>query len=445
MTNTLIQNVDIITLDSRNAILTDAALAIEGRTLRAVGEVPPDWAADAIIDGRDMVALPAFFNAHTHAAMTLERGWAEDIPFERWLNEKIWVAESALEEQDVYWGAALAAAEMIRAGIVGFADHYFWMDQVARVVEESGMKALLAWCYFGIGAEHELGQKTFEQTSAFVEQWNNAADGRIRTTMGPHSPYMDPPAVLERFAQEAHRLGVGVHLHLSESDEQMHNSLARWGKTPVEFVNSLGLFDLPAPALVAHCNVVTENDLALLAEKGVWVAHTPKTYQKLGMKMPPLLPMLERGVRVALGTDGPASNNNLNMMESMRVAGLYQKFATGDPAVLPCMQLLELATQAPAAAMGLTSGALQAGRPADVMLVKTTAPHWIPRHDLAAGLIYAAQPDDVAYVWCDGRLLYRNGEYLTLDIERIRREAEQRAFRMVGRPMRSMRNYPPGT
>lgn len=158
-----------------------------------------------------------------------------------------------------------------------------------------------------------------------------------------------------------------------------------------------------------------------------------------------LVAMLERGVRVTLGTDGPASNNDLNMMESMRVAGLYQKFATGDPAVLPRMQLLKLATQAPAAALGFAGGALEAGRPADVILVKTTAPHRIPRHDLAAGLIYAAQPADVAYVWCDGRLLYRNGEYLTLDIERIRREAEQRAFRMVGRPMRSMRNYPAGT
>jgi len=190
---TLITNVTAITLDEEDCILHDAEIAIEDKNIVAVGQAPPEFAPDEVIDGREMVALPALFNAHTHAGMTLERGWAEDLPFERWLNEKIWVAESTLEEEDVYWGAALAAAEMIRAGIVGFADHYFWMDHVARAVQESGMKALLAWCHFGIGTEHELGGKTFEETVAFVEQWKGAAEGRIRTVVGPHSSYMDPP------------------------------------------------------------------------------------------------------------------------------------------------------------------------------------------------------------------------------------------------------------
>ncbi len=203
------------------------------------------------------MALPAFFNAHTHAAMTLERGWAEDLPFERWLNERIWVAESALEEEDVYWGAALAAAEMLRAGIVGFADHYFWMDQVAQVVESSGMKANLAWCHFGLPPEQELGRKTFEDTVAFVERWDQGAGGRILASMGPHSPYMDSPAVLRRFADEAQRLGVGAHLHLSESSEQVRDSLARYGLTPVAQVASTGLFDLPRPALAGSLQRLT--------------------------------------------------------------------------------------------------------------------------------------------------------------------------------------------
>jgi 5-methylthioadenosine/S-adenosylhomocysteine deaminase len=319
--------------------------------------------------------------------MTLERGWAEDLAFERWLNEKIWVAESALEEEDVYWGAALACCEMIRAGLVGFGDHYFWQDETARAVEESGMKALLAWCHFGIGTEHELGQKTFEETVAFVERWKGAANGRIRTT--------------------------------------------------------LGLLDLPEPALVAHCNVVTEEDLALLAEKGTWVAHTPKTYQKLAMEMPPVARMLAHGVNLALGTDGPASNSDLNMLEVMRITGLAQKDNQKNPEAMPCTLLLRLATQAPAAALGFTeSGVLAPGRPADLILIDTTAAHWIPRHNLAAGIVYTAHPGDVAYVWCDGQLLYRRGEYLTLDVERIRYEAERRAFRMVGKPMESVREYP---
>jgi 5-methylthioadenosine/S-adenosylhomocysteine deaminase len=439
---TLIRDVTAITLDEEDRILHDAEIAIEGRDILAVGQAPPGFDPDDIVEGRELVALPAFFNAHTHAAMTLERGWAEDLAFERWLNEKIWVAESALEEEDVYWGAALACCEMIRAGIVGFGDHYFWQDETARAVEESGMKALLAWCHFGIGTEHELGQKAFEDTVAFVERWKGAADGRIRTTMGPHSVYMDPPDVLRRFVEEAHRAGVGAHFHLSESHEQVQNSIAHYGLTPVAHAASLGLLDLPEPALVAHCNVVTEDDLALLAEGGTWVAHTPKTYQKLAMEMPPVVEMLERGVHVALGTDGPASNSDLNMLEVMRVTGLFQKGARRDPEAMPRTLLLRLATQAPAAALGFgRSGVLAPGRPADLILLDTTAAHWIPRHDLMAGVVYAAHPGDVACVWADGRLLYRRGEYLTLDVERIRWEAERRAFRMVGRPMRQVRAY----
>jgi len=439
---TLIRNVTAITLDGDDHVLRDAEIAVEGQNILAVGQAPPGFAAEEVIDGREHLALPALFNAHTHAAMTLERGWAEDLAFERWLNEKIWVAESALEEEDVYWGAALACCEMIRGGAVGFADHYFWMDQVARAVEESGMKALLAWCHFGIGTEHELGQKTFEETVAFVERWKGAGEGRIRTTMGPHSLYMDPPDVLQQFVEEAHRVEVGAHFHLSESQEQLENSVARYGVTPVAHAASLGLLDLPAPTLVAHCNAVTEEDLALLAEKGTWVAHTPKTYQKLAMEMPPVGAMLTHGVNVALGTDGPASNSDLNMLEVMRITGLSQKDVQGNPEAMPRALLLRLATQAPAGAMGFDrSGVLEPGRPADLILIDTTAAHWIPRHDLAAGVVYAAHPGDVAYVWCDGQLLYRQGEYLTLDVEHIRWEAERRAFRMVGTPMRQLRAY----
>jgi len=439
---TLIRNATILTLDEEDRILPEGDLALEDSHITAVGKVPESFVPDEIIDGREMVALPAFFNAHAHAPMTLDRGWAEDLPFERWLNEKIWVAESALEEEDVRWGAALAAAEMIGSGMVGFADHYFWMDQVAGVVEASGMKALLAWCHFGIGTDKEVGQVPFEETVAFAARWKNRADGRIHPPMGPHSPYMVPREGRARCAEEAQRIGVGAHFHLSESDEQVANSLARHGQTPPAYVAGLGLLDLPGPTLVAHCNAATEEDLDLLAAKGTHVAHTPKTYQKLGMSMPDLKRMLEKGIHVALGTDGPASNSDFNMLEVMRITGLYQKGLRRDPEALPRMQLLRLATQAPAAALGFPeSGTLAAGRPADLILLDTTAPHWIPRHDLAAGVVYTAHPSDVAYVWCDGKLLYRKGEYLTLDIDRIRWEAERRAFRMVGQPMTSMRAY----
>ncbi|MFO7742872.1 MAG: amidohydrolase, partial [Anaerolineae bacterium] len=388
----------------------------------------------------ELVAVPGFFNAHCHAAMTLERGWAEDLPFDRWLNEKIWVAESALQEEDVYWGAALACCEMIRAGVVAFADHYFWMDQVARAVEEAGMKAHLAWCQFGTGAEQEVGGATLEDTMGFVRNWHGAAEGRIRCAMGPHSPYMCPPDFLRRVVDAAKELGVGIHLHVAESQEQMDNSLEAHGSSPVAHLQSLSVFDVPT--LAAHCIAVNDEDVAILADEGIHVAHTPKTYLKLAMGVAPLPAFLESDVHVALGTDGPASNNDLSMLEVMRIAGLHHKNALGKPEALPRTTLLRLATQAGAQAMGFEgSGVLAPGRPADVVLLDTQAPHWFPRHDVAAGVVYAAHPSDVTHVFVNGEMILRDGELLTLDEERIRYEAERRAFRMVGAPMEQVRAY----
>ena len=437
---TLIENVTAITLDEDDSLLRDAAIALEDAEIVAVGQAPSDFAPDETIDGRERVALPGFFNAHCHAAMTLERGWAEDLPFDRWLNEKIWTAESALEEEDVYWGAALACCEMIRAGVVAFADHYFWMDQVGRAVEESGMKAHLAWCQFGTGADQEVGGVTLDGTMDFVRRWHGAGQGRIRCAMGPHSPYMCPPDFLRRVVEAAQELGVGIHLHLAESQEQVANSLEAHGRTPVAHVEALGVFDVPT--LAAHCIAVNDEDLRILAQRGVHVAHTPKTYLKLAMGVAPLPWFLEQGVRAALGTDGPASNNDLNMLEVMRIAGLYHKNALGKPEALPRTQLLRLATQAGARAMGFDgSGVLAPGRPADLILLDTSAPHWFPRHDMAAGVVYAAHPSDVTHVFVDGEMVLRDGELTRLDEERIRYEAERRAFRMVGTPMAQMRSY----
>ena len=440
--NILIRNADIITLDDENHILRQADLAIANETIVGVGQAPIDFAPDEIVDGYNHVALPAFYNAHTHAPMTLERGWAEDLPFDRWLNEKIWVAESALTEEDVYWGAALAACEMIRAGIVGFADHYFWMDQVAQVVNESGMKALLAWCVFGLGADKEIGGVTLERTIEFAQRWHNTVDGRVRVTLGPHSPYMCSDDFLQRVVAAAQQHGLGIHLHVAESIDQVENSLEAHGQTPVAHLAALGVFDERLSTIAAHCIAVNEDDIALLAEKRVHVAHCPKTYLKLAMGMAPLQKFLEAGVAVALGTDGPASNNDLNLLEVMRLAGLYQKNDQRRPEVLPHDELLRLATQTGARALGFDRvGMIAPGQRADVILFNTDRPHWIPRHDLAANIVYAAHPSDITHVMCDGRWLLRNGALTTLDEEQIMREAERRAFRMAGTSLHQMREY----
>jgi 5-methylthioadenosine/S-adenosylhomocysteine deaminase len=323
MNRMLIEHADVLTLDDDDRRLQDASIAIAGPTIVGVGQPPADFVPDEVIDGRELVAMPGLFNAHCHAAMTLERGWAEDLPFPRWLNEKIWVAESALEEQDVYWGAALAACEMIHAGVVAFADHYFFMDQVARAVEESGMKALLGWCIFGLGREREVGGIDLDTVRGFVRRWHGQADGRIRTVLAPHSPYMCPPEFLQQLAAAAHELEVGIHLHLAESDEQVVAPRPRQGRSPRAPHAALGVLDVPT--LAAHCIAIDAEDIAILARKQVTVAHTPKTYLKLAMGMTPVRSLLEAGVNVALGTDGPASNADLNLLEVMRLVGLCKR------------------------------------------------------------------------------------------------------------------------
>jgi len=442
MPRTLIEHVDVITLDGQDRLLKDVSIAIDGPSIVAVGEVPPDFQADEIIDGAHHVALPGLFNAHCHSPMTLERGWAEDLPFDRWLNERIWVAESALEEEDVYWGAALAACEMLRAGVVAFADHYFYMDQVARVVQESGMKALLAWCIFGHGPDKEVGGVSLQTTTAFARSWRGEAQGRIRTAMGPHSPYMCPPELLRHCSEAARTEDVGLHLHLAESTQQVEKSLQQYGLRPVPHVAAQGCFDVPR-CIAAHCIAVDDQaDIDLLREHGVHVAYTPKTYMKLAMGMTPLQRLMDNGVALALGTDGPASNSDLNLLEVLRLTGLLAKWQQQDAEAVPVLDLLRLGSLGGARAMGFEhSGVIAPGMRADLMLVDTRAPHFCPDHNIPAAVVYASHPADVSHVMVNGRLLLRQGELLTLDEEKIRDEARRRALRMVGGDMSRVRAY----
>ncbi|MDH7490471.1 MAG: amidohydrolase [Anaerolineae bacterium] len=440
MTNILIRSVDILTLDDAGTVLRDADLAVSDGRIAAVGRAPQDFRADEVVDGQGKVAAPGFFNAHTHAPMTLVRGWAEGLPLDRWFNERIWVAESALEEEDVRWGACLAAAEMIRSGTVAFADHYFWMDRVAEVVEESGLKATLAWCVFGLGAEQEIGGTTLARTVEFVRRWQGAANGRIRTVLGPHSPYVCSPEFLGQVAETAAALGVGCHIHAAESQAQVDASLARHGATPIGHLARLGILD--RPAIVAHAIYLGPGDLETLAEKRATVVQCPNCHMKLGMGTTRVPDLLAAGVNVALGTDGTASNNNLDMLEEARLAALAQKHDRRDPEAMAGDLPLRLATQAGARAMGFAeSGVIAPGRPADIVLWDFNRPHLRPRHNLAANLLHAARAGDVTDVMVDGRWLLRGGELQTLDEERILWEAERRAFRMVGSELKQVRAY----
>ena len=416
MVNILLQNATIITLDADDRILFDADLAIQEGVIIAVGDIPPEFAPDERIDLQGRIVMPGLYNAHTHAAMTFARGYAEDLPLDRWFNEGIWRLESALTPDIVYWGTMLAIVEMIQGGIVGFADHYFHMGQVAKAVEQTGVRANLAWAVFGTEAE-EVGI-TVPETLEFVKQWDGAANGRLRAMFGPHSPYMCPDAFLARTGAVAVREDIGIHIHASETAEQVQRSQDAYDMSPIEFLAHRGLFE--THTIVAHAIHANDVDLSILANKDVNVVQCPSTHMKYAMGVARVPEMLARGVNVALGTDGAGSSTALNLWREMRLAVLMQRQAHADATLLGGNQPLRMAGPNGARALGFGStGVLSPGFAADLIVVNTRASHFQPIHDVTAALVWCAEPADVQDVMVAGRWLMRDRELQTIDEDAV--------------------------
>ncbi|MFD5289033.1 amidohydrolase [Streptomyces rochei] len=389
-------------------------------TAAAVAGLP---AADRI-DARGQVALPGLINCHTHAPMVALRGLAEDLPTEEWFNDVVWPVESNLTERDVELGARLACAEMIRAGVTAFADHYFAMDAVAAVVAECGMRALLGQAYFST-----QGPEGRERSLEFALRHRGAADGRITTALAPHAPYTVTDADLAATADLARAHGLPVHLHAAENRDQTATSLARHGTTPIGVLERTGILD--TDVLIAHGTGITEDDLPLLADASgrTAVATAPRGYLKFAWPTTtPVRALRDIGVPVGLATDGAASNNSLDVWESMALTSLVQKATEGDPRWLTSRQALHHASLQSARAVGLgdTVGRIAPGRRADLVLVDLTGPHTQPVHDLAATLVHSARSADVRTTIVDGRVLMRDRELLTLDVPSVVRELAER-------------------
>lgn len=406
-------------------------IAIEGDKLKTVGplgSVDPSWQADVVIDGTNMVALPGFINTHTHAAMTLFRGYADDLPLMEWLEEKIWPVEAKLTGEDIYWGTKLSILEMLLSGTTTFADMYTFEAEVAKAVEESGIRACLSRGMIGLG---DNAQVALDESVELIENWHGKAEGRITTMLGPHAPYTCPPVFLEKVMMLADKYKVGIHIHVAETLSELEGIQKQFGKTPVRLLYDLGLFDYPT--LAAHCVHVNDTDLALMQEKNVAVAHNPESNMKLASGIAPVPAMLKAGITVALGTDGASSNNNLDMLEEMRSAALLHKVNTMDPLAINAYQALEMATKNGAKALGLEDkiGMLKEGMLADVILLNFAKPHLYPHHDIIAHLVYAAQGADVDTVIVNGKILVRDSKPLDLDVAEIYEEVDKRSKRLT--------------
>ncbi|WP_345665428.1 amidohydrolase [Streptomyces venetus] len=411
----------------------DAAIVVRDGLVEAVtttGAVA-DLAAAERLDARGQVALPGLINCHTHAPMVALRGLAEDLPTEEWFNDVVWPVESNLTAEDVELGARLACAEMIRAGVTCFADHYFAMDAVAAVVAECGMRALLGEAYFS-----SQGPEGRERSLEFALRHRGFADGRITTALAPHAPYTVDDTDLTATARLAREHALPVHLHAAENRDQTDTSLARHGVTPIQVLERTGILD--TDVLLAHGTGITDRDLPLLERAGgrTAVATAPRGYLKFAWPgTTPVRALRDIGVDVGLATDGAASNNSLDVWESMALTSLIQKSSEGDPRWLTSRQALHHATLQSARAVGLggSVGSIAPGRRADIVLVDLTGPHTQPVHDLAATLVHSARSADVRTTVVDGRILMRDRKLLTIDVPEVVGELERRLPALVDR------------
>jgi len=425
--NILIKNALVLTLNDDDRILENANIAIEGQYIKYVGEIPADFKANRVIDANNKLVMPGLVNSHTHIAMSLFRNYADDLPFWSWLTEKIWPLEAKLTAEHVYWGSMLSVAEMIRSGITCFADMYFFMDETAKSVEESGMRASLCR---GLAGDEDGDQKLVE-TRAFFNNWHRKADGRINILAGPHAPYTCNPEYLRKVIELAKDINTGIHIHLSESKKEVEDSYSNYGKSPIKHVYDIGLFELPT--IAAHCVHVSDEDIDILAENNVSVANNPGSNLKLGNGFAPVEKMLKRGVNVALGTDGSSSNNNLNMFEEINLAAIINKAVNYDTTSVPAITALKMATINGAKAVGLENeiGTIEAGKKADIIFIDLNKPHFYPRYNLVSSLAYSAQASDVETVIIDGKIVMENYDIKTIDLEKVIYNAEKSAKALI--------------
>ncbi len=440
MSNLLIKNCDLLRFTNETPeILFNQDILIGANQIISIGDsLNPDLTSDIIrIDGKGMLAVPGMVNCHAHVPMVLFRGGAEDVTIEDWFNSYIFPMESNLTPEDVYWGALLGIAEMIEAGITNVADHYFFMDDVARAIEESGIRGNLAHAIF----EHE-GIDKLDETASFVNRWQGKANGRIRTWMGPHSPYLCGPEFLKQCVQLAEDLGAGIHIHVAETKIQVDQSIEKYGKTPVQLLADVGVFSVPT--ILAHCLFTDEVDLEIISENPVGIGQAPKTYMRLGKSPTSLKPYLDRGIPIGLASDGAASSSTMGLYEQMRLMALTQKVVQGDPCEMPIAEIIQIAYKGGAKVCQESDlGEIEPGKLADVVLLRQDRAAAIPRLNPLANLVYSLGSDDVDTVVCDGKIIYLHGEHQTLNLKEIRQEVESRLARLVQRvPGRKVAVYP---
>lgn len=429
MERILLHHCRALLMDEAATVLDDAFVVVEGETIASVTPTRPAGAFTQEIDCGGNVLMPGLVNAHTHIPMTLMRGYAGGCDLHTWLNDWIFPAEAKLDDRAVRAGADLALAELIAGGVTTIADMYMHTPAIAQAVLAAGISANLSCggVYFGAPGDFSPAAcPDCDHQRQLTEEFHGAGNGQILVDASIHGEYTSNVPLWQWMADYAQRKGLGMHVHVSETQSEHEGSLTRWGLTPFRILDRYGVWD--TRAIAAHCVWTTEDDWAGMAEKGVACVHNPVSNLKLGSGVAWIPAMKAAGVPIALGTDGVSSNNNQDMFEEMKFAAVLHNGVTRDPLALLPQDVLAMATREGAKALGRQTGRIAPGYVADLILVDFTRPHLTPCHSVMDHLVYAAHGSDVVMNMARGKVIYKDGTFLTLDLDQILAEVRQYAL-----------------
>lgn len=425
--NLLIKGITAVLPDGTGYVVRDADVYIGGGVILSLGDVPEGFRAEKVIDGSGRLLVQGLVNAHTHAYMSLLRGRADDLSFDDWLFRNIIPMEDKLEPDDFYWGTLLSVCEMIRSGTTSYLDMHMMPEKCALAAGESGLRAVLSRGLVGESRGDEGGLRRLREAKADIAQFKDY--DRLGFMLAPHAPYSCSPDFIEAVTEAAAELNVGINIHLSESAREVRGSIVRYGLTPVALMEKAGLFDLPCTA--AHCVRLTDSDMNILRNRNVRVVTCPASNMKLGNGFAPVPELLKKGVTVALGTDGAASNNSLNMFRELSLLTLIHKGSHRDPTCITACEGLKTASVNGAKALGLEkTGEIRAGFNADLVILRLDSPAMNPRADMISALCYSGCSSSVETVIVGGDIVMENGEIKTVDEERVIFEANRIALRL---------------
>ena len=429
MESILLYHCRALLMDEENTLLDPAYVVVEGERIAAVSSTRPQGPFAQEIDCGGNVLMPGLVNAHTHIPMTLMRGYAGGCDLHTWLNDWIFPAEAKLDDRAVRAGADLALAELIAGGVTTIADMYMHTPAIAQAVLAAGISANLSCGGVYFGAPGDFSPATCpdcDHQRQLTEEFHGAGNGQILVDASVHGEYTSNVPLWQWMADYAQRKGLGMHVHVSETQSEHEGSLTRWGLTPFRILDRYGVWD--TRAIAAHCVWTTEDDWAGMAEKGVACVHNPVSNLKLGSGVAWIPAMKAAGVPIALGTDGVSSNNNQDMFEEMKFAAVLHNGVTRDPLALLPQDVLAMATREGAKALGRKTGRIAPGYVADLILVDFTRPHLTPCHSVMDNLVYAAHGSDVVMNMARGKIIYKDGTFLTLDLEKIQAEVKSYAL-----------------